>query len=115
MPFSGLAPLKLKKRVGFMYIEELFDTVFNMSMGRENRPWTKGLTRFCLALYSPRSSDPFYIVRQYIKWVTYLLNRRYPVFRIWKCIYSEDPNDLDIHPLAVGGPLSQLGDFNKME
>ena len=32
MPFSGPAPLKLKKklRVGYVYIAESFDTIFNM-------------------------------------------------------------------------------------
>ena len=35
MPFSGLAPSKLKKkiRVGYVYIEESFDTIFNMGYG----------------------------------------------------------------------------------
>ena len=53
MPFSGLAPSKLKYffqtklRVGYVYIEESLDTNFNMvygvNYGRENRLWTKGL------------------------------------------------------------------------
>ena len=56
MPFTGLAPSKLKNvqtnlRVGYVYIEESFDTIFNMGyrgiIGRENRPWTKGLRNFC--------------------------------------------------------------------
>ena len=55
MPVSGLAPskLKIKKkiRVGYVYIEESFDTINSMGyggrttpwiMGRENRPWMKG-------------------------------------------------------------------------
>ena len=36
MPFSGLTPLKLKKekiRVGYVYIEESYDTIFNMGYG----------------------------------------------------------------------------------
>ena len=37
MPFSGLAPSKLnikkKIRVGYVYIEESFDTIFNMGYG----------------------------------------------------------------------------------
>ena len=38
MPFSGLASSKLKKcqtnlRVGYVYIEESFDTIFNMGYG----------------------------------------------------------------------------------
>jgi len=56
MPFSGLASSKLNIinkniRVGYEYIEESFDTIFNMGlgvgrciMGREIRPWTKDLT-----------------------------------------------------------------------
>ena len=37
-PFSGLGPLKLKffqqnLRVGYVYIEESFDTIFNMGYG----------------------------------------------------------------------------------
>ena len=62
MLFSGLAPSKLiffqkQIRVGYVYIEVSFVTIFNMSygggeayyalppwlMGRENRPWPKGL------------------------------------------------------------------------
>ena len=46
--FSGLSPSKLKKcstkikgRAGYVYIEESFDTIFNM--GRENHPWAIGL------------------------------------------------------------------------
>ena len=52
IPFSGLAPSRLKKvstklRVVYVYIEESFDTIFNMGYGghtttpppRENRPW----------------------------------------------------------------------------
>ena len=42
--------LKLKKlRLGYVYIKESFDTIFNMCyggpwlMGRENLPWPKGL------------------------------------------------------------------------
>ena len=50
-PFAGLAPSKLKivpknSRVGYVCIEESFDTIFNMGCGlmsRENRPWPKGL------------------------------------------------------------------------
>ena len=38
MPFSGLAPSRLKFfqkeiRVGYVYIEESFDTIFNMGYG----------------------------------------------------------------------------------
>ena len=38
MPFSGLAPSKLtffqkNLRVGYVYIEESFDTIFNMGYG----------------------------------------------------------------------------------
>ena len=38
MPFSGLAPSKLKifqqkLRVDYVYIEESFDTIFNMGYG----------------------------------------------------------------------------------
>ena len=37
MTFSGLAPSKLiffyKSRVGYAYIEESFDTIFNMGYG----------------------------------------------------------------------------------
>ena len=38
MPFSGLAPSKLKMfskklRVGYVFIEESFDTIFNMGYG----------------------------------------------------------------------------------
>ena len=62
MPFSGLAPSKLKIvkkkiRVGYVYIEESFDTIFNMGnrgayrahppllMRLENHTWFEGLTR----------------------------------------------------------------------
>ena len=35
MPFSGLAPSKLKKiRVGYVYTEESFDTIFNTGYGK---------------------------------------------------------------------------------
>jgi len=61
-PFSGLAPSKLKicpKITGVGYVCIQFDTIFNMGcwggggtysvphpwiMGRENRPWTRGLS-----------------------------------------------------------------------
>ena len=48
LPFVGLAPLKLKflsKEIkgGYVYIEESFDTIFNMGYGSENRQWTKGV------------------------------------------------------------------------
>ena len=45
MPFSGLVPPKLKKRVGYVCIDELFDISFNMGYGGGggNRPWPKGL------------------------------------------------------------------------
>ena len=33
-----------KLRVGYVYIEESFDTIFNVGYGRRNRPWTKGLS-----------------------------------------------------------------------
>ena len=62
MPFSGQAPSKQnffqqKSRVGYVYIEESFDTIFNMGYGggwgrtltpspmdygSENWPWTRG-------------------------------------------------------------------------
>ena len=43
MPFSGLAPSKLKffskkLRVGFVYIEESFDSIFNMGYGGPTGP-----------------------------------------------------------------------------
>ena len=43
MPFSGLAPSKLKMfstkiRVGYVYIEESFDTIFNMGYGGRTTP-----------------------------------------------------------------------------
>ena len=33
MPFSWLAPSKLKKKVGYVCIEESFDTIFNKGYG----------------------------------------------------------------------------------
>ena len=54
MPFkvSKLKKKSTKITIGYMYLEELFDTIFNMVynawlMGRENRPWPKG-SRSCL-------------------------------------------------------------------
>ena len=52
MPFSGLAPSKLKfvfkkLRVGHVYIEESFDTLFNMGYGSGNCPFFRGVSQ-CL-------------------------------------------------------------------
>ena len=51
MPFSGLAPSNLiffskKIRVGYVYMEETFDIIFDMGYvggGGVQRPWPKGL------------------------------------------------------------------------
>ena len=50
MPFLKLKILAKKLRVGYVYIEESFDNIFNMGLingiiiwfiGRENRPWAE--------------------------------------------------------------------------
>ena len=42
-----------KSRVGYVFIEESFDTILVWVMGRENHPWQKGLTENSLKVSGP--------------------------------------------------------------